>query len=73
MSTAFEARGEWPLQALPPCPEPWMILGQVYVVVLKRESLQALPRAEIRDRDSDEVLGSYSWQEARELFGLGHA
>jgi hypothetical protein len=70
MSLNFEVRGSWPLKALPAQPEPWMALGRLYVVVLRRRSAQSLPEAEVRDPQTDAVLAVYSWQTARDLFGM---
>jgi len=66
----FEVRGEWPLRAVPADPLPWMTLGRVYVVVLRRQSARSLPQAEVRDPVTDGLLATYRWPEARELFGL---
>ena len=64
----FEVRSEWRLTMLPPRPAPWMQAGRAYVVVLRRCSSDTLPVAEVRDIDTDQVLGRYSWRDARELF-----
>ena len=67
-SPDFEVRGEWSLRRFPRHPQPWMALGRVYVIVLRRASPGSLPEAEVRDRDTDEPLATYRWRVARQLF-----
>jgi len=70
MAPIFEVRGAWPLKVVPAQPEPWMVVGRVYVVVLRRRSAHTLPEAEVRDPKSDAVLARYPWHAARELFAM---
>ena len=65
----FEVRAERPMEALPHRPEPWMVPGRTYLLVLRRWSSRTLPEAEVRDVATGGVLGRYSWPEARRLFG----
>ena len=67
---SFEVRGQWPLQNLPAPPEPWMVPGRTYVLVLRRRSPQDLPEAEVRDAHTDAVLATYSWHVARAMFAF---
>ena len=67
-TSTFEVRGTWPLRQLPPDPQPWMVLGKVYVVVLRRASACSLPVADVCDPASGALLATFSWPVARGLF-----
>jgi hypothetical protein len=63
-----EARGTWKLTTMPHSPERWMKAGEPYTVILRRYSAREMPEVEIRHAQTDKVLATYSWHEARMYF-----